>query len=67
MSLYLNQYALMLEPYSKTIDELGLIISATPTVVLLDSAGVVVNSWEGMLDPAREAQVVAELAVVAGR
>jgi uncharacterized protein (DUF2126 family) len=36
-------------------------ISGTPTLVLVDSAGKVINKWEGALPPTRESEVIGQL------
>jgi len=36
-------------------------ISGTPTLILVDSTGKVVNKWEGALPPNRESEVVGQL------
>jgi hypothetical protein len=66
LSPYLDQHELTVSSVV-TIRSTELRIEGTPTLVLLDPNGVVINSWAGLLDPDREAEVVAAIrALVVG-
>lgn len=45
----------------------GLVIQGTPTVVLVDRAGTVLNSWAGQLRPAEEEALIREVRTLASR
>ena len=62
---FLKQYALHVDLYPRSMDELGLIVASTPTGVLVDTGGVVLTSWEGMLTQDVENEVVASLRTLA--
>lgn len=66
MRAYLESHQIAVRPVVLFRDS-GLAIRGTPTVVLVDRSGTVVNSWAGQLQPAEEAALVREVQALASR
>ena len=66
MRTYLASHAVPEVPVVLFRDS-GLVIQGTPTVVLLDRSGTVVNSWSGQLRPDEEEILVREVRTLASR
>jgi hypothetical protein len=66
MRAYLDTHAVPV-PSVVLFRDSGLVIQGTPTLVLVDRSGTVVNSWSGQLRPAEEEALVREVRTLAAR
>lgn len=57
---YLSKHHVQVDSVVST-DESGLSLRSTPFLIVVDSAGTVVGSWQGQLNPQREDQVLKAL------
>ena len=66
MQAYLGRHGISVKQVVPLVDA-GLRVRSTPTVILANSEGKVVQSWEGLLDADKQREVIAEVTRIAAR